>query len=1758
MKESKVCSVCGASLKDEPFHDVGGRRLCDDCYCEHTVVCDCCGERIMRNEAEGDNMVTLCRHCYEYNYTFGFKGGEFGNWMSAKDRQVSLDYGFDALKDLADVLGIEDTDISFGGNLSIAFGARGQGLSGAAAHYENLRRVINLTKMNGAGSLAHEWFHALDDFIGGYTNNYATNNQHTLPENTKTAIRNLITAMRYRDATQEETDLAQQHRYERAVKSVTYQLETLFKWVKKVEDGTLTDYDVQHFKRKPTKADAEKYRRLYNSLIETGDKAYIKELSKLRKEVYGHVISAEDTVNLEMRLLPLTPEAKNNVQLTRKATDFYNNSQRFGQLHSKDGDYWDSTIEMAARAFACYVADKTHKQNDYLSAHSDNAITLDMDKTENPVIRAFPVGEERIAINAAFDDLFAALKTDGFLHEREQTEKPSEISYSLEAEEDADYSLESEDGYGETRDLLHDGSEQRHDSERARKQVAGVVKAAEKGSETAEERKSFTEGLTAEQLEEKILTDGDGNRHKYVEIKKEAWNQSMNDIADFYAKKGVNVHFLKGNVEIAFAGTDRAARAMRVGNDIYISFDHATFTPEQLAMHEYVHIQYQSEEVQSAKKAIFDKMSVEEKRALIDKIKEAYGDTVTDNDKLEEEAVCNILSGMYRNAKHQDVVNSFWSTETDAIDNFKVAEYTESIDAGGEKSSVKDGEENVSEDSQTLDNERTRENNDSVWERSADTEGIYTRLGNREMVLRRGEEGRRGFVDWSGKIQSDSNPTRKAKRTAGILREISKRRIADSDAQGRPLSEHVKQYFAETVAKDAEGRLIPLYHATPAEFTEFSLGDFAFHIGSLEQAMHFGHKYIKEVYINVKNPMYIDGDTMRWPGLVIANKAVEQGIFSEKEYEFVSKLEGFRGNDYNAPANVIIREVLESKGYDGVIYDNDIEGNGISFIVFNSNQIKYVSNQNPTADKRINYSLDTDGIADLDDLIAEYGEIEPGENPAREVHVPKKISETRYVSRFARTMMEAGVTPDDEISEFEERILNGTLTHEPITNDAARESAVEKIKYLGFKDAMKEWEVLSRSGKVGKKELALGMELYNQCITNKDVYNAMKIAAELTAEATRAGQTLQACRMLKLMSPDGQLYYLEKSVEKMNAELRELIGDKFEGIKFDEDLMRKFFEAKDEAERDAAYDALCQNIADQIPATMRDKWNSWRYLAMLGNPRTHIRNIVGNAVFMPAMRMKTYIGAVLERAFKVDATERTKSLFKSKEAVEFAKNDFAAMQSVLQGENAKYAVTNDIEGKRTIFKTRWLEALRTKNFEWLEKEDIWFLKAHYIDALARLLTVRKIDPSTITPDALEKIRAIAVREAQAATYRDANALADALTKMERNINRSGSKPLKLAGFVLEGVMPFKKTPLNIAKQGVAYSPVGILSAVYKGAKKLQNGKAYSATDVIEDLSKGLTGTAIMALGVLLAGMGWISGGDDEDKKKKAFDKMVGEQSYALRIGDKSYTIDWMTPSCLPMFIGVELYNLAKDEFSFRDIMDATGTLTEPLLELSVFSGVSDAIATAQYNSSNELVAVLTDAVSSYFMQALPTLGGQASRIIDKNKRQYYFKDKNSELPGVLQTFIGQAASKIPFASFLFETSVDNWGRVETYGNVFERAFENTVSPGYYSEENYTKVDYELRRLYAQTGDNAVFPTTQVKYYVVGGVRYDMTAEDYTAVKKYRGKLSFKLVKELINSKTYKAMSDEEKAKAIAKCYEQAGKETKTEMLDRVKACSNKE
>jgi hypothetical protein len=113
---------------------------------------------------KGDSVIA---HPDDLQKTFNFFGGEFGNWESDKERIQNVNLSYDAFCDLARALNISVKDVALNHTLSIAYGARGRG--NALAHYESNYKVINLTRLKGAGSLAHEWGHALDNYLFNVT-----------------------------------------------------------------------------------------------------------------------------------------------------------------------------------------------------------------------------------------------------------------------------------------------------------------------------------------------------------------------------------------------------------------------------------------------------------------------------------------------------------------------------------------------------------------------------------------------------------------------------------------------------------------------------------------------------------------------------------------------------------------------------------------------------------------------------------------------------------------------------------------------------------------------------------------------------------------------------------------------------------------------------------------------------------------------------------------------------------------------------------------------------------------------------------------------------------------------------------------------------------------------------------------------------------------------------------------------------------------------------------------------------------------------------------------------------------------------------------------------------------------------------------------------------------------------------------------------------------------------------------------------------
>lgn len=332
----------------------------------------------------------------DYLDTFGFKGGEFGNWMTQSDRRASLDMGFDALKDLADALHIGDKDISYQGALSIAFGSRGSG--NAVAHYEPLRQVINLTKMRGAGSLAHEWWHGLDDYLGQRQDakGFLSENPRKHP-----LFQKLLDTIKYKPESPEQT---------------AKRTETQDDRTRRNAESWLDHSVLPYLKGKAGDQELAQYETLKAAYLR-GEPGSVDQLNTLKKSVHGRVIPKDERERLLMfEGIMRSMNERTEAAVGKTATEYYTNSKEMGKTCEKDGGYWDSNVELTARAFATYVMDKLARSSDYLIGHAECAINITVDENGTPhLLKAYPQGEERKAINTVFDELVAELKLQRYL-----------------------------------------------------------------------------------------------------------------------------------------------------------------------------------------------------------------------------------------------------------------------------------------------------------------------------------------------------------------------------------------------------------------------------------------------------------------------------------------------------------------------------------------------------------------------------------------------------------------------------------------------------------------------------------------------------------------------------------------------------------------------------------------------------------------------------------------------------------------------------------------------------------------------------------------------------------------------------------------------------------------------------------------------------------------------------------------------------------------------------------------------------------------------------------------------------------------------------------------------------------------------------------------------------------------------------------------------------------------------------------------------
>lgn len=733
------------------------------------------------------------------------------------------------------------------------------------------------------------------------------------------------------------------------------------------------------------------------------------------------------------------------------------------------------------------------------------------------------------------------------------------------------------------------------------------------------------------------------------------------------------------------------------------------------------------------------------------------------------------------------------------------------------------------------------------------------------------------------------------------------------------------------------------------------------------------------------------------------------------------------------------------------------------------------------------------------------------------------------------------------------------------SNKATAQQANEILETRGYEDSLKHFEAVVESGKFPTvDDIALGERLIQEAIKQGDFEKATEIISDVAILGTELGQSVQAMSMIRRLSPAGQLMYLERAIRRINDKektkrkkptkkkqtgLEKVIDEGKVGdaeIKIPDNLKNEILSAQTPEDLQKAVDRAKEYIASQLPVTITEKLTEWRYLAMLGNPKTHVRNTLGNVVMQAPYEIKNFNQRVLETMFDAQLEERTATFKKATKVVkDFADAMIEENRDALAG-TGYTNIQSELRNMRKIYKSKLINKLGEFNSGWLEREDFFFKKRTFRNVLAEYLTANKIKTEAdikANPELVQKAINYAIEEAKKATFNQYNAVATAISRFENSSS--------LGKVLVGGIAPFKRTPLNIVKTTWQYSPAGLVGTLIKQTGNLKNG-LITPNEYIERISQGLTGTGIALIGMLLASLGLVTGSLGSKKKDK-YEQSIGlETPYSFKFpwSDKAYDISWISPSAVPLLMGVEVYSALQDGewLTMDDAIKVLEKTMNPVSKMTMLSTIDDALINYGGDDDVSGLAGIADTVlKSYIGQAFPTFGNQINRIIDPTIRSTA-TSKNSKFK-TGETLARQNANKIVGLSYLLEPSLDIWGNPRKRNdNVIIRATDALINPANVTKDTSTDVDHEILRLYDINGDNDIIPATPQKYFTANSEKYEFSASEYTQYRVTYGQTSYDNLEKLFSSSEYKKMSDTDKEKAIKHIYDDAKQKAKLEFL----------
>lgn len=780
----------------------------------------------------------------------------------------------------------------------------------------------------------------------------------------------------------------------------------------------------------------------------------------------------------------------------------------------------------------------------------------------------------------------------------------------------------------------------------------------------------------------------------------------------------------------------------------------------------------------------------------------------------------------------------------------------------------------------------------------------------------------------------------------------------------------------------------------------------------------------------------------------------------------------------------------------------------------------------------------------------------------------KNISERGFAKSLAQT---------DAPPEVYENLLGYTQRPNPETFTKAANDIAGN-----FEDTLN--KLTSKAGELTDDEVAQGLLTLDHFVGTDQIDLATRMAEKLNISGTESGRAVQILSALKKTTPAGTLKEAQKIVQEAidkgllpkgyvipKEQMDQLLAqaDYIQAVKaahteIDDALKQldpsspEYTQAiKDLADAQREYELSVaihgKYLKELVPPQIGDKLNSLVNISLLLNPKTFVRNVIGNTANAAAETVSNTIASPLDMLASLRTGKRTTSLPSIiSKFTGFGRGLKEGAQEtelgIRIGTGGKYDVNP------AIFKNRAMRRIEKTLGHSLSDTDKAFYTSQFDDTLNSLMKTNKVTKPT------QEMLDIADQEGLYATFQGNSNISKSLQWLKAGMNKANIKGFGMGDVLLR----YPKTPGNIVAVGLDYSPYGFVKGLVQFAKLNEKSTLAAQRAAVRNLGRGITGSGLIAGGYYLAQNGIITANKSSDMDVASLQRNQGQPPFsfnlsamnrllhgedtAAREGDVVSTYDWLQPNAIQLSMGANMaLNKGKGATDWiSTALDQASSGLETIEEQPVFktTGTFLKTATTPADRGGGVINAAADAAVGLPSMFVPSVLNQTAGAIDNTARTSYD-------PNPLVQAGKKVVAKIPGATKFLEPVVDTFGnevKRQQTDNPVTRVFNSFVNPAFVTKISQTPEGQMVLGIYNQSGETGQFPRVTGRSMQINGEKYTLTPKEITEFQKYTGKKTQEAFAALADNPSFMALDDTAKANAMASIVTDISSAARIEVL----------